>query len=112
MFKEIYHLQRRLLARTGETMYLSILTICAGDEENVSKKMFTLMETAKRSLRCGDSICKYSDNKLAVMFPAGEYGDAKKVLERIRSVFMKKIGSHEDTIIVFSLKPLKNLKDL
>ena len=112
MFKEIYHLQRRLLARTGETMYLSILTICASDEENVSKKMFTLIETAKRSLRCGDSICKYSDNKLAVMFPAGEYGDAKKVLERIRSVFMKKIGSHEDTIIVFSLKPLKNLKDL
>lgn len=110
-FKEIYHLQRRLLARTGETMYLSILTISAKDTESVGKNMYTLTETARRSLRCGDSICRYGDNKLAIMFPAGEYNDAKKVLERVRTVFMKKMGNYNDIVISFILKPLKNMND-
>ncbi len=107
-FREIYHLQRRLLARTGETMYLSILTISSSDSD-INKKMVSLMDISRRSLRCGDSICKYGDNKLAVMFPAGAYNDAKGVLERIRAIYLKKINGYDDTIVTYTLKPLKNI---
>lgn len=113
-FKEIYHLQRRLLARTGETMYVSLLSLGFSNESldplREERVMKALLDSTKVSLRCGDSICRYSDSCLAVMFPAGAYDDAKGVVERIRKVFLTSTKD-SDIVISYKLRPLKNIKD-
>lgn len=114
-FKDVYRMQRRLLARTGETMYLSLMTLgyqkdANTDELKHEKLMSLFIDTAKRSLRCGDSLCRYSYNKLAIMFPAGSYDDAKRIVERVRRVYMMKL-SGEKLVITFRVRPLKNVNE-
>lgn len=114
-FKEVYHMQRRLLARTGETMYLSVLTIGYPKEVNTDtlkheNLMSIFIDTAKKSLRCGDSLCRYSDNKIAIMFPTGSFEDAKKIIERVRRVYLTKL-SGEKMVITYRVRPLKNVNE-
>lgn len=114
-FKDVYRMQRRLLARTGETMYLTLMTIgypkgVSVDELKHEKIMSLFIDTAKRSLRCGDSLCRYSYNRMAVMFPAGSYDDARKIVERVRRVFTSKLNG-EQLAITFNLRPLKNVNE-
>ena len=113
-FKDVFHLQRRLLARTGETMYVALITVGYLNEENgviVNERvMKSLLESTKKCLRCGDSICRYSDSCLAVMFPAGAYDDAKKILDRIKSRFAPGV-SDLDVIVSYKIRPLKNIRD-
>lgn len=114
-FKEVYHMQRRLLARTGETMYLSVMTFGYPKEVHTDtlkhENLINLfIDTAKRSLRCGDSLCRYSDNKVAIMFPTGSFEDAKKIVERVRRVYTTKI-SGEKMVITYRVRPLKNVNE-
>jgi len=113
-FKDIYHLQRRLLARTGETMYVSLLSFGFTKESfdplREERVMKALLDSTKVSLRCGDSICRYSDSCLAIMFPAGAYENAKKVVERIRKVFLTGVKD-PDIVMSYNIRPLKNIKD-
>lgn len=115
MFKDVYHLQRRLLARTGETMFVSMLMVGYLNDEmsdnlRNERVMKALLDSTRKSLRCGDSICRYSDSCLAIMFPAGSFDDAKKIMERVRKKFLMTDNS-SDIIISFRVRPLKNLKD-
>ena len=114
-FKEVYHMQRRLLARTGETMFLSVLTFgypkdIKTDTLKHENLMNLFMDTAKKSLRCGDSLCRYSENKVAVMYPTGSYDDAKKIIERVRRVYLSKITG-EKMVITYRVRPLKNVNE-
>lgn len=114
-FKDVYRMQRRLLARTGETMYLSLMTLGypgggRTDELKHEKLMSLFIDVAKRSLRCGDSLCRYSYNKMAIMFPAGSYDDARKIVERVRRVYTSKLTG-EKMVITFRVRPLKNIND-
>ena len=114
-FKEVYHMQRRLLARTGETMYLAVMTFgypkeLKADTLKHENLMSLFMDTAKKSLRCGDSLCRYSDNKVAIMFPTGSFEDAKKIVERVRRVYQAKV-SGEKMVITYRVRPLKNVND-
>lgn len=116
MFKDVYHLQRRLLARTGETMFVSLMTLgflsdANGDELRNERVMKAMLDSTKKALRCGDSICRYSDSCLAIMFPAGTYDDARKIMERIRNRFLSGVNN-SDIVISFKVRPLKNVKDL
>lgn len=114
-FKDVYRMQRRLLARTGETMYLSMLTLgypadVKMDALKHEKLMSLFIDTAKRSLRCGDSLCRYSEDTIALMYPTGSYDDAKKIIERVRRVFMAKLLG-EKMVITYRVRPLKNVNE-
>lgn len=114
-FKEVYHMQRRLLARTGETMYLAVMTFgYPGDVKVDTLKHENLMslfiDSSKKSLRCGDSLCRYSDNKVAIMFPTGSFDDAKKIVERVRKIYLSKITG-EKMVITYRVRPLKNVNE-
>ena len=114
-FKEVYHMQRRLLARTGETMYLSVMTFgypggVKADTLKHENLMSLFIDTAKKSLRCGDSLCRYSDNRVAIMFPTGSFEDAKKIVERVRRIYLSKV-SGEKMVITYRVRPLKNTKE-
>lgn len=114
-FREVYHMQRRLLARTGETMYLSVLTFgypkdVKTDTLKHENLMNLFIDTAKKSLRCGDSLCRYSDNRVAIMYPTGSFDDAKKIIERVRKVYLSKILG-EKMVITYRVRPLKNVNE-
>lgn len=114
-FKDVYHMQRRLLARTGETMYLAVMTFgypggVKADTLKHENLMSLFVDTAKKSLRCGDSLCRYSDNKVAIMFPTGSFEDAKKIVERVRKIYLAKITG-EKMVITYRVRPLKNVND-
>lgn len=114
-FKEVYRMQRRLLARTGETMYLSMLTLgysegARPDSLKHEKLMSVFVDTLKRSLRCGDSLCRYSESTIAVMYPTGSYDDAKKIIERVRRVFLSKLIG-EKLVVTYRVRPLNNVND-
>lgn len=115
VFKDIYHLQRRLLARTGDTMFLSLLSAkrlshTEYEPLKAEKVMNSLLDVIRHELRCGDSICRYSDNTYAIMFPADSYENAQKIMERVRRSFM--INTREkDLLIAYRIRPLKNAKE-
>lgn len=115
VFKDIYHLQRRLLARTGDTMFLTLLSakrLAETDYEplKAEKVMNNLLDVMRHELRCGDSICRYSDNTYAIMFPADSYENAQKIMERVRRTFL--VNTREkDLMINYRIRPLKNAKE-
>ncbi len=115
VFKDIYHLQKRLMARGGETMFLAIMMM-----GNASERPYDAIESehimeavtgyCKRSLRCGDAICRYSDTELALLFPAGSYEDAERILERLKNGSLA-ICKEEEILISYKISPLKNAKE-
>lgn len=115
MFREVYRLQRRLLMRTGETMFLTMATLRSKvtDRHEPLKNeraMSALLECCKHELRMGDSICRYSDDQYAIMFPVDSYENAVKVMERVRMSFYRKSNLNE-YMLVYKICPLKNSKE-
>lgn len=115
VFRDIYHLQRRLLARTGDTMFLTLLTMGKSsggefDDLQNEKIMKAIMDCCCHELRCGDSICRYSDNQHAIMFPADSFENAIKIMERVKSAFMSEANDH-DVLLTYHIRPLKNAKE-
>lgn len=115
VFKDIYHLQRRLLARTGDTMFLSLLSMERKSDDDFEplqheKVMTTLLDIIRHELRCGDSICRFSDNTYAIMFPADSFENAIKIMERVKSSIAMNC-KEKDVLIVYRIRPLKNAKE-
>lgn len=115
VFKDIYHLQRRLLARTGDTMFLSLMSVKRLSENDyeplkAEKVLSSLLDVVRHELRCGDSICRFSDMAYAIMFPADSYENAQKIMERVRRAFLMSTRE-KDLIVVYRIKPLKNAKE-
>ncbi|MCR5508133.1 MAG: hypothetical protein K6F34_05550 [Lachnospiraceae bacterium] len=115
MFREVYRLQRRLLMRTGETMFLTMVTLRnkftdRHDPLKNERAMSALLECCKHELRMGDSICRYSEDQYAIMFPVDSYENAVKVMERVRMSFYRKSNLNE-YIMVYKICPLKNSKE-
>lgn len=115
MFREVYRLQRRLLMRTGETMFLTMATLRSRRTDRHEplkneRAMTALLECCKHELRMGDSICRYSDDQYAIMFPVDSYENAVKVLERVRMSFYRKSNLNE-YMLVYKICPLKNAKE-
>lgn len=115
VFRDIYHLQRRLLARTGDTMFLTLLTMgkaTEGEYEDLQneKIMSALLDCCCHELRCGDSICRYSDSQYAIMFPADSYENAIKIMERVKSAFGQTAADSE-LLLTYHIRPLKNAKE-
>ena len=114
MFREVYRLQRRLLMRTGETMFLSMATLRAKNGKNDNLKneraMAALLECCKHELRMGDSICRYSEDQYAIMYPVDSYENATKVMERVRMSFYRR-SNLDEYMLVYKICPLKNAKE-
>lgn len=115
MFREVYRLQRRLLMRTGETMFLTMATLRSKIKDRHEplkneRAMSALLECCKHELRMGDSICRYSDDQYAIMFPVDSYENAVKVMERVRMSFYRKSNLNE-YMLVYKITPLKNSKE-
>lgn len=110
-FKAIYKLQRRMLLRTKQTLFLGFVNVhCDGerDEKKCQKIMDNVLKLCSCQLRCADTVCKKDKNNFAILFPADSYEDAVGVLERIKNIV---IEEYNKLIVVYQLRTLKNTKE-
>lgn len=102
IFREIYRLESRRIARLGLSEYVLLMTVSlekniektANDKivhYQIDKTMEYLEESLKESLRIGDVAARYSDSQYVVLLPTLDYEDSIKVTDRIVSNLHKKI---------------------
>ncbi len=100
VFKQMYRLQARSIARTGQSVHIALLTVrdLQGDIPDVrllQKVMTTLREVVLDSLRKGDVVSAYSANQLVLMLPMTTYENGEMILRRILAAFTKKHRSRD-----------------
>ena len=115
VFKKIYELEARRVARMGMTIYLSLLTVCpdrrsetdSDERELIENAMDQILDAVTNSLRAGDVLARYSANQYLVMLPACPYENARMVMERIVSSF-EKLRRNASVHLQYSLKEMDN----
>ena len=119
VFKEIYHLEARKAARTGEPENLLLLTLENRNNEpmelsayRIKQTMLALEEILKECLRVGDVAAKYSDSQFIILLPTCTYDLAYTVANRIVSKLYKK-GEHYKTVrVMFNIEEVSSAEDL
>lgn len=94
VFKRLFWLERRAVARSGESVYLCLLSIEWPDGRKM--KADVLGRAAERmkmviqgSLRASDIFSRYSVSQYVVLIPAATYENCEAVMERITRAFNK-----------------------
>jgi len=92
IFKSIYRVQARSIARSGHSCYIVLFTLSDLDGE-VPERSIAKVATARlksailESLRKGDAVASYSSTQFIVMLPLNNYEEADKVTNRIVQKF-------------------------
>ncbi len=110
VFRNMYRLEARVAARTGQAVFLGLLTLL--DENGsapavpvLAANMDKLLEVIHTSLRKGDVVSKFSASQYILMLPTLTFENGLMVMERIRKRFIA--SAHSGKIkIISSLKPL------
>lgn len=108
VFRDIYQLERRAIERTGDSIYLCILTISdvsgkMPKSSIMAKAMMALGEAITSSLRRGDTYTRYSVSQYMILLPTASYENGEIVLKRICSNFKRKY-SRKNLIINYTLQ--------
>ena len=94
-FKTIYRLEARSASRTGQSVYIGLMTVmnAKGDDlpnqKTTNRVMDALHETIRRSLRKGDIFTRYSLNQYLIMLPTTTYETSNMVMERIKKAYRR-----------------------
>ena len=112
-FKDIYRLQARSLARTGQAVYVGLVTLTNARGEQLPLKILTnamlkLSDCVRLSLRQGDVYSKYSISQFIVLLPSANYENGKMVMSRISSRFRKE-NPHSQAMLNYTLHPMEPL---
>lgn len=110
VFRDIYQLQTRAIERTGDSIFLCLLTISNLKGELLkpavqTRAMDELGESIRRSLRRGDIFSRYSVSQYLMLLPTATYENGEMVLKRIIQNF-KKEYSRKDLSITYSLQSI------
>ena len=99
IFKKIYQLELRRVDRMGISVYMSLISIGVSpryevnDPEKLNEMLLEAMNNLKelllRNLRNGDVVTRYSKSQFIILLPTCQYETAKKVLERIKSAYVR-----------------------
>ncbi|MDR1589394.1 MAG: winged helix-turn-helix domain-containing protein [Oscillospiraceae bacterium] len=93
-FKIIYRLEARSEARTGQVVYLALVTVTdqMGERpvlKTLKKTMDKLKETISQSLRRGDVFTRFSVSQYLILLPAATFEDGQTVTKRIAKQFKR-----------------------
>lgn len=88
VFKNIYRVEARTLARSGDTAYVSLLTLADKQDGSPETKLLDLMmgrllEVIRGSLRKGDVVTRFSAAQYIIMLPTVTYESGSAVIGRI-----------------------------
>lgn len=110
VFRDIYQLEQRSIERTGDSVFLCLLTLQDehGDLPKLSiltRGMNHLQTAVQTSLRRGDAYTRYSVSQYMIMLPSASYENGAMVMARIVRNF-KKAYSRRDLTVSYSLQPI------
>lgn len=110
VFRDLYQLERRAIERTGDSIYLCLMTLSDLDGEvpkmNILNKAMEHLNTAIRSsLRCSDVYTRYSVSQFIILLPTVTAEKGEMVLKRITSNF-RKLYNRRDLSIDYKLQPM------
>jgi DNA-binding SARP family transcriptional activator len=93
-FRSIYRLEARNEVRTGQVVYLALITVidAEGDQpslKSLRKAMDKLKSTISQSLRKGDVFTRFSVSQYLLLLPSATMEDGQMVLRRISKQFKK-----------------------
>ena len=110
VFRHIYKLERRRLERSGQSVFLALLTIGNVDyglppqkvlKDNIEKLLHVLTET----LRKGDTITQWNEAQILLMLPGLTLEQGDSVLDRIKKTFNRSYDLGE-TVIRSKIEPV------
>lgn len=110
VFKDIYRLEVRAAARTGESVYLCLMTLTNTEGGEIAVKalntnMDRLSSSIRNSLRRGDIYAKYSVSQYLLMLPTITYENCEMVLSRIVRRFRRE-APNSPLCATFSIQPI------
>lgn len=110
VFRDIYQLEARAIERTGDSIFLCLLSISNLKGELLkpavqTRAMDELGESIRCSLRRGDVFTRYSVSQFLIILPTATYENGEKVLKRIIQNF-RKAYSRKDLSITYSLQSI------
>jgi len=110
IFKDIYKIEVKAKPRTGETVFLSLMTLTSSSGEMPSVKLLNtymdkLHESIKKSLRENDVFAQYSVSQFVLLLPLTTYENGEKALSRVEKAFRKQYP-YCPLNIHFSLQPI------
>lgn len=110
VFRDIYQLERRAIERTGDSIFLCLLTLY--EEEGSEAKSYFLKRAMEHlddaiaaSLRRGDVYTRYSVSQYLILLPSASYEDGDMVMNRIVRNY-KKSYNRKELSLIYSLQPL------
>lgn len=114
VFRDIYQLERRAIARTGDSIFLGLLTL---SEEGgglpkssiLARAMGHLGNAAASSLRHGDVYTRYSVSQYMLLLPSASYENGEMVMQRIIRNY-KKAYLRKDIVVHYSLQALSPIE--
>ncbi len=110
VFRDIYQLETRAIERTGDSLFLCLLTISNLKGELLkpavqTRAMDELGESIRNSLRRGDIYSRFSVSQYLMLLPTATYENGEMVLKRIIQNFRKEY-SRKDLSITYSLQSI------
>ena len=113
VFRDLFQLERRAIDRTGDSIYLCMLTVTGLNGKSLktlilNKAMEHLEASIRGSLRCSDVFTRYSISQYLILLPTITSEMAEMVLKRIITNF-RKVYNRKDMTVEFRLQPLKPL---
>ena len=107
VFKRLVQLERRGVERSGDSVYLCLLTV--GDRrgrtlkpEIQARAMERLKGVINHSLRSSDAFSRYSVSQYIILLPSVTYENGEQVMRRIMSAF-NKAYVRKDVAVTYSL---------
>lgn len=110
IFKDVYRLEARSIARNGQTVYIGLLTVTdfnsgIPDSKLLNNAMDRLEGVIRNSLRRGDVVARFSAAQYVVLLPTVTFENGLRVLERIVKRFSRE-HRNIPVIIHTKLQPL------
>jgi len=97
IFKDFYRMEVRMSTRTGESVYLALLTLVDVEGgvpkvKQLNKHMDRLRESINKTLRHGDIFAQYSVCQFILLLPLATYENGEMIIQRV----VKRFGKQHD----------------
>jgi two-component SAPR family response regulator len=109
-FRTIYRLEARAAARSGQVVYICLLTLSRAKgrdpkESTLARSMERLRGTVMQTLRHGDLFTRYSVSQYLVMLPATSFESGDMVMRRVSDAF-RRDNPRAPVVLSYTLQPI------
>jgi two-component SAPR family response regulator len=92
VFRSLYSLEKRRMARTGQAVYVGLLSLSAAGSggqppEKLPEASERLLAVLKNGLRRGDAVARWNKAQFSVLLPGLDQEQAEKIMSRLLGGF-------------------------